>query len=97
MSLQKRHIKNEMKKGNERKMDAGEFDLLLNSAVKFLNVPISKEICTEIFTNTDTDKDGLITYVEYFKAIEIYICKNKAGKINVIVSSQRRRKKEIPS
>ena len=55
-----------------------EFHRLINSAYEFLAVTFSNEICQYVFKSVDKDNDNLITYVEYFKVIEIYICKAKS-------------------
>jgi len=77
MALQRDHKVGKMSRGSERKMTLEEFTRLINSAYKFLNVTFSNDICEYIFKSVDKDNDGLITYVEYFKVIEIYICKGK--------------------
>jgi len=41
-----------------------------------LKVSVSNDIAHYIFTKTDTDQDGFITYVQYFQVIDQYACKN---------------------
>ena len=76
MSLQKKHRDGKMSHGSERAMNQVEFRTLLNDAYAFLGVPASNDITEYIFTKTDTDQDGLITYVQYFQVIEKYVCKD---------------------
>lgn len=64
-----------MQRGSERKMSLQEFNKLINLAYKFLGVTCPQDVASFMFKNTDADKDGYITYVEYFKLIEIYVCK----------------------
>ena len=58
-------------------MTLEEFTRLINNAYKFLGVVCPNEVCEYIFKNEDKDGDGCITYVEYFKVIELYVCKGK--------------------
>jgi Ca2+-binding EF-hand superfamily protein len=76
MSLQKKHRDGKMSHGSERAMNQVEFRTLLNDAYAFLGVPASNDVTEYIFTKTDTDQDGLITYVQYFQVIEKYVCKD---------------------
>lgn len=66
-----------MSKGTERKMTLEEFTRLINLAYKFLDITCPNDVCEYIFNSVDKDGDGLITYVEYFKVIEIYACRGK--------------------
>lgn len=77
MSLQKMHKENLIKNGAERKITQEEFWILLNKAYAFLKVECPRNICDEVFAEADKDQDGLITYVEYFKFIDRYICLTK--------------------
>jgi hypothetical protein len=65
-----------MSKGTQRIMNLEEFNRLINSAYKFLGVVCPPEVASYIFQSVDADKDGYITYVEYFKVIELYVCKS---------------------
>lgn len=58
-----------MKFGSDRKMDQEEFTLLFNEALAFLGVKCPEETAKNIFVRTDKDKDGKITYAEYFSII----------------------------
>jgi Ca2+-binding EF-hand superfamily protein len=51
-----------------------EFLILLRTAFSFLGVTIPGDAIDEIFAITDVDRDGTISYTEYFKFIETYIC-----------------------
>lgn len=75
MSLQRMHLKGKMTNGADRKMTHEEFNTLMNQAYKFLSVEVPKNVTEAIFQETDTDKDNLITYVQYFQVIDKYICK----------------------
>lgn len=78
MSLQVMHRAGKMSKGSERKMTSSEFEMLCNNAWKFLKVSIPSGVAKQIFNDADKDRDGLITYVEYFQFIEKHICQTKA-------------------
>lgn len=78
IALQRAHKKNLIGKGSERKLNLQEFIVLLNDAYRFLHVSVDETNATEIFRKFDLDRDNHITYVEYFKFIEKYICKDKA-------------------
>lgn len=51
-----------------------QFLLLLRTAFSFLGVTIQAGSIDEIFALSDVDHDGTISYSEYFKFIETYIC-----------------------
>lgn len=76
MSLQRTHRAGKMTHGAERKMTLEEFLSLISEAYAFLHVAISHEVGEFIFNSVDDDKDQLITYVQYFQAIEKFICKD---------------------
>ena len=65
-----------MAHGSQYKMNVKEFGSLLNLAFKFLNVTVEPATAEEIFKKADLDNDGLITYVEYFKVIELEACRS---------------------
>jgi len=79
MSLQRDHKAGKMTRGSERLMSLQEFNRLLNTAYKFLGVTCSPDVASYIFNSVDTDGDEYITYIEYFKVIELYVC--KGGKV----------------
>ena len=58
-------------------MTLEEFTKLINNAYKFLGVACPPDVAEYIFKSVDKDGDGCITYVEYFKVIEIYVCRSK--------------------
>ena len=78
MSLQKMHRANLIVNGNQRKILSDEFFTLLNNAYAFLDVSCSKDLATQIFNDADKDRDGLITYVEYFQVIDKYVCQTNS-------------------
>lgn len=65
-----------MSKGKERLMTFEEFAKLINAAYSFLGVKCPNDVAEFIFKSVDKDGDNLITYVEYFKVIELYVCKS---------------------
>lgn len=76
MSLQRSHRAGKITHGAERKLTLEEFLTLINEAYAFLHVAISHEVGEYIFNQVDKDHDHLITYVQYFQAIEKFVCKD---------------------
>ena len=58
-------------------MNLEEFNRLINHAYKFLSVVCPPDVAEFVFKSVDKDGDGLITYVEYFKVIELYVCRSE--------------------
>lgn len=56
-------------------MTLDEFRKLLDDAYAFLEVRVDSETARRVFEQADADRDGLITYQEYFKFIETAICR----------------------
>lgn len=69
------HINNKIRHGKERKITSGEFLQLLNSAYSFLGFAVDAQQADSIFQQADSDRDGLITYVEYFTYIDQYLAR----------------------
>lgn len=86
MALQRKHRDGGIKNSSTRKMTLDEFRQLLNEAYAFLGVKVDAETARLVFEASDTDRDGLITYEEYFKFIETAICR-PAG---TVVETKRR-------
>lgn len=76
--MQKFHANNRIKHGKERKITAEEFLRLLNAAYAFLGIVITAQQADTIFQQADSDRDGLITYVQYFDYIDKFLA-SKAG------------------
>lgn len=72
------HRNGKMSKGSERLMNPEEFETLCKNAWKFLKVSVQSSTARAIFNDADKNKDGLITYVEYFQFIQKHICQTKA-------------------
>lgn len=58
-------------------MTLEEFTRLINNAYKFLNITCPNDVCDYMFKSVNKNGDGFISYVEYFKVIEIYACRGK--------------------
>jgi hypothetical protein len=74
MSLQREHRAKRISHGAEYKLTLPEFVHLINLAYQFLRVAFPADVGEFIFECVDTDKDGLITYVQYFQVIQQYVC-----------------------
>ena len=66
-----------MSRGSERLMSLEEFIKLINNAYSFLEIVCPNDVAEFIFKSVDKDGDGWITYIEYFKVIELYVCRSK--------------------
>lgn len=58
-------------------MNADEFATLMNHAYSFLGVIVDNEGAKKIFHDADKDRDGKISYEDYFSFVEKYILKPK--------------------
>ena len=77
IALQRMHMQGNMSMGPQRKMNFQEFTILMNQAYAFLGVKVDDEGCKAIFNDADTDKDGVISYEEYFSFVHKHILKPK--------------------
>jgi len=75
LSLQDMHRDGLILRGSERLINLDEFVKLLNRAYKFLGVAVDTATATAIFREADKDRDGYITYTEYFNFIDLYLCR----------------------
>jgi Ca2+-binding EF-hand superfamily protein len=66
-----------MSMGAQRKMNLIEFTVLMNRAYAFLGVKVDDQGCKAIFDDADSDKDGIISYEEYFSFVHKHILKPK--------------------
>lgn len=82
-----------MSHGKDREMTLEEFNKLLNESYTFLKVSCPADVAQFIFKNTDTNEDGLITYVQYFQVIEKYVCKDP----NYKIPKSEEKPKEVPA
>jgi len=55
----------------------------MNNAYSFLGIKVNTETATQIFNDADKDKDGFITYKEYFEFMKA--CIAKVEKLSEIV------------
>ena len=77
MSLQKMHRNAQIKNASQHKITQEEFKQLLNLAYAFLNIQVDDSVIPEIFNAVDTDRDGLVTYPEYFGFTDVYVLETK--------------------
>lgn len=73
LALQRLH-RGRMGANGKHRMDCGEFGKLLEEAFRFLGVVVPGDAVNEIFRVTDTDRDGFVSYEEYFRFVETYVC-----------------------
>jgi hypothetical protein len=77
LALQKMHYNDKISQGKDRKIAQAEFRVLLDKAYAFLGVRVGAHEGDALFKGIDSDRDGFITYVEYFTFIDQYLCKYK--------------------
>jgi Ca2+-binding EF-hand superfamily protein len=85
IALQRMHMQNKMSMGALRRMNLHEFTILMNQAYAFLGVKVDDKGCKAIFDDADTDKDGIITYEEYFSFVHKHILKPRPADVVVAV------------
>jgi Ca2+-binding EF-hand superfamily protein len=93
IALQRMHMHNHMSMGAQRRMNLKEFTTLMNHAYSFLGVKVDNEGAKMIFNDTDKDKDGAITYEEYFSFVQKYIIKPQKA----VVVEEPKQLKEVNS
>ena len=72
MAIQRRHLKEAYKHGAKRIMDLDEFRKTLEDALGYLEAKATSEQLTVLFRDVDLDKDGFLTYKEYFEFLTLY-------------------------
>jgi hypothetical protein len=72
---------NKMSMGAQRRMNLQEFTILMNHAYSFLGVKVDDHGAKLIFDDADKDKDGAITYEEYFSFVRQHILKPEKAAI----------------
>lgn len=72
MAIQRLHLRDVYRQGSRRVMDVQEFIVTLIDALKYLRATASESELRQLFTEIDTDRDGLITYKEYFEFLKLY-------------------------
>lgn len=75
LALQEMHRDGLIQRGSDRLISLEEFITLINRAYKFLGVTVDAATATAVFREADANRDGYITYPEYFAFIESYVCK----------------------
>lgn len=60
--------------GGGMRLTGAQFGELLNAAFGFLGVRVDQPAASEAFAMADTDRDGFISYSEYFKFVEAFVC-----------------------
>lgn len=72
MAIQRLHWKNAYRQGARRVMDVQEFILTLTDALRYLRATASDSELRTLFSEIDLDRDGLISYKEYFEFLKLY-------------------------
>ena len=72
MAIQRLHLRDVYRQGSRRVMDVQEFIVTLIDALKYLRATASESELRQLFSEIDTDRDGLITYKEYFEFLKLY-------------------------
>jgi Ca2+-binding EF-hand superfamily protein len=87
--LQRMHRSKLIRNSGLHKITLEEFRKLLHEAYRFLGVTVDETTARKVFEQADTDRDGLITYVEYFKFIENAICRTNTTTTKTAQSKQK--------
>lgn len=66
MAIQRLHKKQLYKRGGERMMGEDEFVITLNDALGYLRASATERDLRQLFSEIDMNRDGYITYKEYF-------------------------------
>lgn len=72
MAIQRKHLKDDYKRGVDRIMDCSEFILTLRDALSYLQAEATDDQLKLLFSEIDLNKDGYITYKEYFEFLVLY-------------------------
>jgi Ca2+-binding EF-hand superfamily protein len=72
MAIQRLHMKNVYKRGRDRVMDEGEFVKTMQDAIGFYEVQAEERVLSRLFSEVDGNRDGWISYQEYFEFLRYY-------------------------
>lgn len=80
IAIQRLHRKNTYQRGKERLMNQKEFAFTIEYALKFIAVAPQQQQLQLLFQNIDNNRDGLISYEDYFRFLKEYFgSKSKAA------------------
>lgn len=74
MALQNMHKEKLAAPLTNMKLTNADLCQLFNDAFSFISVRVERDLSDKIFQQLDSNKDGFISYVEYFRFIEAFIC-----------------------
>lgn len=72
MAIQRLHMHNTYARGAERMMDGREFAVTINYALSFFELQADEETLWTLFSDVDRNRDGWISYQEYFEFLRNY-------------------------
>lgn len=72
IAIQRLHKRNSYKLGAQRVMSLSEFITTLNYALSFISIVPTEEQLTWLFNDIDRNRDGVISYQEYFEFLRYY-------------------------
>lgn len=59
---------------SDMKLTKQELYTLLNDAFSFIKLEVRRDLSDRMFDQLDSNKDGLVSYVEYYRFVEAFIC-----------------------
>lgn len=62
---------------SDMKITRDEMFSLFNDAFSFVSVSVTREVSDRLFDQLDSNKDELVSYVEYYRFIEAFICETE--------------------
>ena len=74
MALQNMHKYKLATPLSDMKLTKQELYTLLNDAFSFIKLEVPRELSDRMFDQLDSNKDGLVSYVEYYRFVEAFIC-----------------------
>ena len=77
MALQNMHKYKLSMPMSDMKITRDEMFSLFNDAFSFVSVSVTREVSDRLFDQLDSNKDELVSYVEYYRFIEAFICETE--------------------
>lgn len=87
MAIQRFHLRgNVYQLGHQRVMNSQEFVLTLTDALSYLKASATEQELRTLFSEIDLDRDGLITYKEYFEFLKLYFGSESLASLEEVAS-----------
>lgn len=90
LALQRLHRKQSFERGDQRLLSLKEFGSVMEYGLSFVEVVPMKEEIEQLFGEIDLDRDGWISYKQYFEFLISYFGSKSEAKIEHKREEQRR-------